>query len=191
MRVMDLQKQAMTEIEPLVAILLANKRSDLSKLCKATVITEDALSALISACDAGQLPWRHQISYRDFLPPNLRYTDEDSQALGHTTVGPLARVAMKAWRKWHQLLQDRRYLVGHMFYTADHSNWHFFYFDNRDLTPFENHFKAGGPHIHLINFLWPGHTCESLWKFFKEGNPKMSGAEHIRFHREHPGPPDI
>ncbi|MBB5445143.1 MULTISPECIES: hypothetical protein [unclassified Paraburkholderia] len=93
---MDLQQQAMTEIEPLVAILLANKRSDLSKLCKATVITEDALGALISACDAGRLPWRHQISYCDFLPPNLKYTDEDSQALGHTTVGPLTRVAIES-----------------------------------------------------------------------------------------------
>jgi hypothetical protein len=190
-RLVDLYDQAMSEIQPLVAILTTNKRSDLSKLCKSTIISEDAFEALISACDAGQLPWHHQISYRDFLPQHLKYTDEDSKALGHSIVGPLTSKAMRAWRKWNQLLNDRRYLVGHIFYTADHSNWHFFYFDNRDLTPYENHFKIGGPHIHLINFLWPAHTCESLWNFFKNGNPKMKGAEHIRFHREHPEPPDV
>ena len=188
---MNPYEQAMSEIQPLVAILLAKKKSDLIKLCKETIITEDAFGALISACDAAQLPWRHQISYRDIMPDNLQYTDQDSKSLGHSIVGPLTKSAMKAWRKWHQLLKDRRYLVGHIFYTSDHSNWHFFYFDNRDLTPYENHFKHGGPHIHLINFLWPDHTCESLWNFFQNDNPKMNGAEHIRFHREHTEPPNL
>ncbi|WP_174902156.1 hypothetical protein [Burkholderia pseudomultivorans] len=183
-------EQAMSEIRPLLAILLAKKKSDLSKLCKETVITENAFCALISACTAAQLPWQHQMSYRDIMPNNLQYTDQDSESLGRSIVGPLKKSAMKAWRKWHQILKDRRYLVGHIFYTRDHSNWHLFYFDNRDLTPYENHFKHGGPHIHLINHLWPDHTCESLWTFFQDDNPKMTGAEHIRFHREHLEPPN-
>jgi len=43
----------------------------------------------------------------------------------------------------------------------------------------------------LINYLWTQHSHETVWKTFNDGNPKMKGAAHIRFYREHPGPPDI
>ncbi|CAG9270452.1 hypothetical protein BCEP4_600034 [Burkholderia cepacia] len=49
----------------------------------------------------------------------------------------------------------------------------------------------GGPHIHLINHLWSIRTLEGGWNEFRNGNPEMRGAEHIRFHRENPGPPNL
>ena len=93
-------------------------------------------------------------------------------------------------KKWYQLLRDRRYLVDHLFYSPIHPNWQFFYFDNRDLNSYDNHFKQGA-HVHLINYLWTQHSHETVWKTFNDGHPKMKGAAHIRFYREHPGPPDI
>ncbi|MFM0224140.1 hypothetical protein [Paraburkholderia dipogonis] len=177
-------RQAITDI------FEAAKLSEIKKICKNATITEDAFSDFVMLCDAGILPWVHHISWRDFLPPNLAWTDEDSKRLGNIDNGPLTREATKAMRKWYQLLNERRYLVGHVFYLRDHSNWQFFYFDNRDLWAYANHFK-GGPHIHLINHLWPNRTLEGVWNEFREGNPEMNGAEHIRFHRENPRPPQL
>ncbi|KPD19631.1 hypothetical protein ADM96_04035 [Burkholderia sp. ST111] len=171
-------------------ILNATKLSEIKKICKRATITEDVFADFVMSCDAGILPWVHHISWRDFLPQNLVWTDEDSKRLGDIDNGPLTRGATKAMRKWYQLLSERRYLVGHVFYLRDHSNWQFFYFDNRDLWAYANHFK-GGPHIHLINHLWSNRTLEGVWDEFRNGNPEMTGAEHIRFRREKSEPPTI
>ena len=113
-------------------ILGATKLREIKKTCKNATITEDAFADFVMSCDAGTLPWVHHISWRDFLPPNLVWSDEDSKRLGNINNGPLTREATKAMRKWYQLLNERRYLVGHVFYLQDYSNWQFFYFDNRD-----------------------------------------------------------
>ncbi|MGG1944683.1 hypothetical protein AB1286_07730 [Trinickia sp. NRRL B-1857] len=180
-------RAAMQAIEDLVS---AKKLSDVKKICKQAVITEAAFTDFIVACDSGVLhPWTHHISYRDF-PGSVIWTDEDAKRIGDINNGPLTETQTKAMRKWYQLLEERRYLVGHIFYWPDHSKWLFFYFDNRDVWQYKNHFK-GGPHMHLINHLWPDRTAESVWKEFRDGNPDMKGAEHIRFDRPYEGPPQI
>jgi hypothetical protein len=89
--------------------------------------------ALPAACDSGLIgPWRQSISYRDFLP-NWQRTDEDAKRLGNINNGPLTGTQTKAMRKWYQLLAERRYLVGHMFYWPDHSKWLFFFHQNFDI----------------------------------------------------------
>ncbi|MCL4669756.1 hypothetical protein [Burkholderia pseudomallei] len=177
-------------IDDILKIVTATKMSELNKLCRRTVITERAFGEFIRVCDAHVLPWLHVMSWRDFLPEKLQFTSEDSSNMPYLDIGPPRRGQAKAMRKWYQFLDDRRFLVGHMFYSPFHHNWQFFYFDNRDLNPHHNHFKHGA-HVHLINHLWPGHTYESIWQTFNDGNPGMKGALHIRYHREHPGPPDI
>jgi hypothetical protein len=72
-------------------------------------------------------------------------------------------------------------LTGHLFWNTQ--AWHFFYFDNHDQDRHTNHW-AGGPHIHLINYLWPNRSAEAVWEEFCKGNPTMRGAVHIRFERE-------
>jgi hypothetical protein len=171
-------------------LLNAKKLSEVKKICKRAVITQTAFADFVMACDSGLLrPWIHHISYRDFLP-NWQWTEEYARKIGNIDVGPPTEVQTKAIRKWYQLLSERRFLVGHIFYLPDHSNWQFFYFDNRDVWQYKNHFK-GGPHIHLINHLWPNRTAESVWKEFKDGNPDMKGAEHVRFDRPYEGPPQV
>ncbi|HWX02495.1 hypothetical protein [Collimonas sp.] len=151
--------------EMLVQLLLAKTKRDLDKLCRKSVITLGAFHQVIEGCEMRALPWIHHISYRDFIPAHLRYTPDNIKSL------------------FPQILKQRRYLVGHIFYLQDHSNWHFFYFDQRDLDHKNNHFK-NGPHIHLVNHLWPQHSAESIWQQFNDGNPVMKGAFHICFERE-------
>jgi hypothetical protein len=97
--------------------------------------------------------------------------------------GRLEGKAKKAFGKIPQIFSTRRLLVGHMFYTTDHSNWHFIYFDQRDTDHRSPHWKHGS-HLHMINHLWPQHTAVSLWKWFNSGNVQLSGAIHIRFLRQ-------
>ena len=163
-------------------VTTAKNKNDLGKLCKNTVITQDAFAEFIRVYQAKVLPWNHLISYRDFLPKYLEFTLKDSSNFPDLSIGPPEKEQVKTMMKWYQLLRDRRYLVGHMFYSPDHRNWQFFYFDNRDLNRYDNHYKCG-PHVHLINYLWPEHTPATIWKKFTDGNPNMKGAVHIQFSR--------
>lgn len=81
------------------------------------------------------------------------------------------------------MLDERRLVNGHMFFTPDQSNWHFFYFDQRDIDRYNNHW-IHGPHVHYLNYLWPRRTAESVWTEFVSGNPSMKGALHIRYRDE-------
>src|SRR5262249_14535351 len=100
----------------------------------------------------------------------------------------------KTANKISAIFDDRRLLSGHIFFTPDKSEWHFFYFDQRDFAERGNHWQ-GGSHIHLINYLWPDRTADATWKEFCIGNPQMRGALHVRFQRRatsgpHVGPGD-
>jgi hypothetical protein len=80
-----------------------------------------------------------------------------------------------------QMFEERRYLVGHMFYTPNLSEWHFFCFDQRDLEDERpNHWKEG-PHVHFINWLWPGQDVKSVWSNFVGENQRPGNAIHLRF----------
>jgi hypothetical protein len=175
-------------LRQLVEIFTATRKKDLAKLCDAAVITMGTLVDVIMACEGGLPPWTHHISYRDFLPEHLRLSEKDHQAITKNGVGPFSPEAAKAVRKMSQTMRERRYLVGHIFYTPDHANWHFIYFDQRDISSRRNHFD-GGLHIHLINHLWPQHTAQTIWSHFNTGNPQMKAALHIRcVRRENPPP---
>jgi hypothetical protein len=92
----------------------------------------------------------------------------------------------KTANKIHAMFGDRRLLSGHMFFNADLSDWHFFYFDQRDFATRNNHWKEG-PHIHFINRLWPNRTAQSVWEeFCSSPNPLIRDALHIRFNRNRP-----
>ena len=105
---------------------------------------------------------------------------DERAALADNGVGPLLGKARKCVTKLFQLARERRYSVGHLFYSADLSNWHFFQFDQRDLAKRENHWE-GGPHVHFINHLWPNHNAKALWASFVAETNKLSGSVYVRF----------
>ncbi|CAB3780917.1 hypothetical protein [Paraburkholderia fynbosensis] len=161
-------------------LLLSKKLKDVKKLCRDKTINVSDFVNIVVACDAGILPWLHQISHRDFLPPHLDLTEDDRRAIATNGVGRLNPVALKAFGKITQTFEERRFLVGHMFYLPDHTRWTFFYFDQRDTNVAENHFK-GGAHVHAQSHLMPGRTPTEVWREFHEGNPDMKGSYHVRW----------
>jgi hypothetical protein len=166
--------------ESLLKIFSLEKKRDLEKHCKDITIHQVDFAALIWACEESKLPWQHQILSRSFAPKHLEPTNEDFLILLANGVGELKGKAAKVNKKTHQLFVDRRYLVGHIFHNQDFKNWHFFYFDQRDFDDFDNHWEHG-PHIHLLNHLWPNLDGKVLWENFSSGNVKLNGSIHIRF----------
>jgi hypothetical protein len=167
----------------LLNIFTIKKKSELKKHCRSITILQGDLASLIMTAMAGALPWEHRAHHRDFQPEHLHPTDEDLAAFAANGVGTLKPRAKKMANKIAAMFEERRLLSGHIFFSPDQSQWHLFYFDQRDFAERHNHWE-GGSHIHLINHLWPGRTAQDVWKEFCTGNPQMRGALHVPFQRK-------
>ena len=96
-------------------------------------------------------------------------------------MGLLGGDARKFVRKMFQLFEERKYLVGHMFYTPDLNEWHFFCFDQRDIEgEKENHWEQG-PHVHFLNWVWPRLDAQAVSSKFVKGKYKPGKSMHIQF----------
>jgi len=161
---------------------------ELRRLCKSTTLYGGDLVGLVLVAGTPAFPYLHRIHAREYVPEQLKPTDADLRRMASGKVGQMSKEVAKAFGKIDQIFVHRRQLVGHMFYTTDQATWHFFYFDQRDTSSRHNHWKAG-PHIHLINFLWPDRTAEGVWGEFISGNVQMKGSIHVRFiMRDEPAP---
>jgi hypothetical protein len=122
------------DIAALTRIFYFERKTDLARYCKGARIFKSDFAAFVIACESGALPWHHRIHYQDYAPQHLQPTKEEQAALTTSGVGPLKGKAAKMVSKIHQLFEERRYLVGHIFFTPTLKQWHFFYFDQRDLS---------------------------------------------------------
>jgi hypothetical protein len=169
------------DIEGFLRLFTFEKKRDLEKYCREVVIYGSDFAAFILACESARLPFCHQIYYRDYVPEHLHPTDNDLAALAANPVGLLQPGAQKTVRKISQIFQDRRQLVGHIFYVPGTSEWHFFQFDQRDLeAERRNHWKEGA-HIHFLNWLWPNYDAETVWANFTSGKVKLNDSLHVRY----------
>jgi hypothetical protein len=158
-------------------------KAEAKQHCWSATITRSSFANFVWIAKAGGLPWTHVAHHRHFVPEHLSPTDDDLSALAASGIGRVSGKAGKTVSKIYAIFDERRLLSGHMFCNADLSNWHFFYFDQRDFADDNNHWE-GGSHIHFINKLWPNRTAELVWKEFCTGKPHMRGALHIRYNRD-------
>jgi len=155
------------DIDNLLAIFTINKLRDLKKHCRAATISEGELANFIMWCRSSGAPFLHTAQHRHFTPEHLTLSDADLAALAANGVGKFKPDAQKAANKVNATFDERRLLSGHLFWNAQ--TWHFFYFDNHDRNIYKPHW-VGGPHIHLINHLWPNRSAENVWEQFCSGN---------------------
>lgn len=158
-------------LESLLQIFYISKLSDLKKHCNSATIHHSDLANFVLWCKTTEAPFKHISSHRNFVPNHLK--DIDVSAIAKNGVGRFKPPAQKAANKLFALLNERRMISGHMFLASD--QWHFFYFDNKDHSGRDNHWK-GGPHIHLISHLMPNRSAEKVWEEFHTGNPYMKGS---------------
>jgi hypothetical protein len=170
-----------SNLESLMKIFSFENRKDLERYCRGLTIRSDDFFALVLACERSGEPFAHEISHRDNVSPHLVPSDSEIEALKSTSAGRLlSGDAGKAARKMSQSFVERRYLVGHMFFTPGYSKWHFFCFDQRDLESSGNRWKEGS-HVHFVNWLWPGQDAKSVWSNFVGENDRPARAIHLRF----------
>ena len=171
------------DLESFLKLFTFSKKRNLERYCRGTMVYGSDFAAIIMACDAGRLPFHHRIYHSDIVPEHLVPTEASLSALSRNArkgVGPLDREGCKAIRKVFTLFDQRRWLVGHMFFTPGLHEWHFFYFDQRDMAENANHWK-GGPHIHLVNWLWPTLDPRLVWRDFVSTNKPPPQALHLRY----------
>jgi hypothetical protein len=176
------------DIDTLVKIFILRTKKELKAFVREAVLHSADFASMILACDAGAMPWAHRIWVHDRVPKYLALTDKDHDAMSSAKVGPHTKGTKKATNKIFQFFEERRRLVGHIFYNADLTDWHFFYFDQRDQDDERNGWKHG-PHIHFVNVLWPQLEPEKVWKAFCTESEVPKRALHIRYkQRELPEP---
>jgi hypothetical protein len=176
------QKLKSATLDGLLKIFTIQKLRDLRKHCHDEIVSHHDLANFIMWCKSSKdAPFLHTSLHREFVPEHLHLKDTDLSALAENGVGRFKPAAQKTANKVFAMLDERRILSGHLFQTI--GQWHFIYFDNHDRTSHRNHWSEG-PHIHLINYLWPNRTADSVWNEFRDGNPTMKGAFHIRYKRE-------
>lgn len=174
--------------ESFLKIFTFSKKRHLERYCRDAIVYGSDFAATVMACDAGRLPFHHRIHQTDLVPGHLVPTEASLGALSRNVrkgIGPLDSAGRKAARKVFALFDQRRWLVGHMFFTLGLHEWHFFYFDQRDMAENANHWK-GGPHIHLVNWLWPNLDPRSVWRDFVSTNQAPPQALHLRYDPDDP-----
>lgn len=167
-------------LEGFIRIFNCRRKRDLERLCRATTLYGHDLFGLILSAGTPTFPYLHHSHAADFVPEHLEPSDNDLRTMSTAKVGTMAPEVAKAFGKIDQIFVERRQVVGHMFHTPNLYTWHFFYFDQRDANPRRNHWK-GGSHIHLINFLWPGRSAESVWREFTDAKAEMRDSLHVPF----------
>ena len=171
------------DFEAFCKVFTFSKKSDLKHYSRKARIYAPDFTTFIILCRIGRLPFHYRCHFSDNRPAHLAPTKANHNALVRSFnngVGPLNREGQKALRKIFALLDERRCLAGHMFFTPGFHEWHFFYFDQRDMAEDDNHWQ-GGAHIHLVNWLWSNVNPRMLLQDFERNNKPPSGAFHLRY----------
>lgn len=176
------------DLESCLTAFTFSKKRDFLRYCREARIYGCDFATIISVFHGGFPPFRHQSHHHDIWREDLAPTQEDILALSNKAgdgAGPLNRKESRAIRKIFALQDQRRCLSGHMFFTPSWYEWHFFYFDQRDLAEDDNHWE-GGPHVHLVNWLWPNLDGRSVWCDFVRNKEVPRQALHLRYVSDDP-----
>jgi len=165
-------------IDQLLKIIEINKKSELLKYCNNLTVHGNDFAGLINWADDSNPIYRHKIYYREIVPSDLRPVLKSLPQISKEIISVSDTSVLL--KKLSQVIKVRRQLVGHMFHTKDVKKWHFFYFDQRDTSEWDNHWEYGS-HVHLINHLWPNHDPIYVLKEFLEDKPHLKGSIHIRY----------
>ena len=156
-------------------------KSQLEKYCDTAIATSDDLAELILAARAGLLePFLHVDHHIETVPGHLFTTEEEAKSVVQNGVGPVHGKAKRFFAKVFQAFEERRLFSAHLFYTRCHSAWYLLYFDQRDISREQQHWKHG-PHMHLLSHHFGRLNLEIVWRQVGEGRVRAGRALHVRY----------
>lgn len=127
-------------------------------------------------------PYLYACHFDQRVPAHLLPTDEDNRVLASAKLGGMhTERASKVARKFSQIFQDRRILCCHLLYDPTKAYWHLFYFDQRDMSPYSNHWKNGGAHIHYSRESYANKSLDEIWADVCSSPSTLPSSEHIKF----------
>lgn len=154
--------------------------------CRKLVIKSDEFTDVILAARViGLGPYSYASHFADIAPESLEPSREELYALGRSRAGTtVAGKALKAIRKMDQMFEERRLLAAHLFYSGARDPWHLFYFDQRDYSADDNHWKHG-PHIHYSRDSFTREPLEEIWRKICQAAPEFPKSIHVRYDYHH------
>jgi hypothetical protein len=166
----------------LVALFNVDKKVDARKACRSLVVTDKDLADLILAGMVGALePYAYVSHFTEYQPEHLTLRDQELGAIARNGVGPLGPKAQKALNKISQMFVDRRPFCAHLFHAPSHKRWHLIYFDQRDRSSENNHWKAGGPHVNYSRQSLRREPLTDVWRAVCETPPRLPNCLYIRY----------
>ena len=134
--------------------------------------------------------YHYAAHFDDLQPADLEIRADELAALGDFVKGAnrgsrLSGKALKVATKSAQFFEARRLLAAHLFYMPSRRFWHLLYFDQRDTTWHDNHWKMG-PHIHYANDLLCREPIDTVWHKVTRPKPEFPKRSlHIRYDYHH------
>ena len=77
-------------------------------------------------------------------------------------------------------MAERKMLAVHLFYTPSKKYWHMFYFNQRDVDLYKNHW-VHGPHVHYLNDTLTNAPLKTIWNNASSVKPSFTRSLHIRY----------
>ena len=178
--------QTMREPTPhfnsLLEVFNFRSKRELVRHSKNLVVHQQDLVALILVARKNALgPYCYANHFAETTPDHLHTNEAERDAFAANDVGTFrTKEAQKFVSKTFQLFRERRSLAAHFFYTPDHQYWHIFYFDNRDTSESNNHWKHG-PHIHYVSDFWTELSLGETWQQINRGEMDFPNKLHLRY----------
>ena len=138
-------REATPHFNSLLEVFNFRSKRELFTHSKNLVVHQQDMVALILAARGNALgPCCYANHFAQTTPDHLHPNGAQKDAFATNGVGTFrTKEAQKFVSKTFQLFSERRAVAAHLFYTADRQYWHIFYFDNRDISESENHWKHG------------------------------------------------
>lgn len=161
--------------ETLRGLISASSAKEAKRICRALVVTDASLAALIF--NAAAFGYRHQIIRHEHVPEHLELSDEERAAFFGPQNSP--DLAARARRKVFRVFDERRVLTAHLFWNQD--GWHSFTFTYDDAWAGRRGHWSEGPHLHYTSsVLDPRRTAEAVLTELRDPKGRVHG-EHVRF----------
>lgn len=170
------------KLKDLIEIFNCRSKRELERHSRNTVIYQQDFVALILLAQHNELsPYVYANHFDRRIPPHLIPNENERKAVSDNGVGKFkTREAKKFAKKVFQLPVEQRMTAAHLFYTPDHKYWNLFYFDDKDRSEDNNHWKHGA-HIHFISDLWPNLSMASVWQKVHSGQFNFPNKLHLRY----------
>ena len=169
-----------------IDLISCENKQKLATLCKSIQISSEDFTNYIIACKSGHTHLNHMMHYFDYVPPHLETRKEDWNITQADEATRNSKEGKKHLRRLFKSHGQRKYKVGHMFMSKEHSHpisqWHFIFFEINELNKTENHWILGS-HIHMVNYHWPNIYCQEVWNDFINNKKFPSAKLHIQYSR--------